>query len=553
MKRTRILFAVAILFVMASCGKKVDVALNSTALNLAAEGETVEVGLTSNGDWTIDDYPEWLTVSPVSGNGNATLTLVAPLNDSDATRMGELHVSTKDNSAKLVVSQDAMEEDFIIVQPQSIECEAEGGEFTLTVTSNCDWNVNVPVNWLTCEPMSGTGNGTVTVSIRPMDGDVQIRETNIVFSGVVGELLPIHVQQHAPVVFYISVNPSSIGCSYEAAEYPITVSCESSWTASVDADWVTLSANSGDGNADLTVIVAENEAMEVRVANVTFVSETENTAILVVKQEEAPDPHYLEVTPEMVEIGKDGGSADIAVSCDREWTASVQDAWVTLSATSGTGDGSFALTVGPNPFSEPRQTAITVVSDALTQRVTVIQEAGEVPISMSVTPDTLFVGYSGGFKHFSLTANVSWSIATSDNWITLQNTSGTGDAEITIIVDFNGLSAERVGVINVMHNSSVICSVIVVQEGRPSTLETDITEINAPSEGGNYTIKITSNQTWHIETSADWLACTPSSGDGNGEFLVKIIPLTSAHSRSTEIHIYGSFGSSLVIPVTQTN
>ena len=63
MNKMKQLMAVIIaLVVMAGCGKKVDVAFSTSTLNIAAEGESVEVTLTSNGDWTIDTYPEWLTV-----------------------------------------------------------------------------------------------------------------------------------------------------------------------------------------------------------------------------------------------------------------------------------------------------------------------------------------------------------------------------------------------------------------------------------------------------------------------------------------------------------
>ena len=122
------LAAIVALVVMAGCGKKVDVAWGISSLNIAPEGESVEVALTSNGDWTIDAYPDWLTVSPTSGNGDATITLVAPLNDSDATRSDEVRVTTKDNTATLKVAQEAMEQDYISVSPDAIECEAEGGK-----------------------------------------------------------------------------------------------------------------------------------------------------------------------------------------------------------------------------------------------------------------------------------------------------------------------------------------------------------------------------------------------------------------------------------------
>ena len=96
-------------------------------------------------------------------------------------------------------------------------------------------------------------------------------------------------------------------------------------------------------------------------------------------------------------------------------------------------------------------------------------------------------------------------------------------------------------------------NVVVVQEGRPNILEADVTEINARPEGGTYTVHITANQSWNIETTADWVVCEPSSGNNNGEFIVKVNPLTMIQPRSTELRIYGSAGGYLVIPVSQSN
>lgn len=551
-KRKCILAALVALVVMAGCGKKVDVALGTSTVSIAPQGDSVEVVLTSNGDWTVDAYPDWLTVNPTSGNGNATLMLSAPLNSSDATRSGEVKVSTKDNTATLTVSQEAMENDFITVSPESIDCNVEGGTFTVTVNSNCDWAVNTSADWLSCEPSSGTGNGTVAVNITPIEGDVEVRETDIIFTGVENLLLPVHVVQHAPIHYTIGIDPTILAFDYMAGEQTVNVLCEGGWTASTEEDWIALGATSGNGNTALTVAVTENESeTQAREGKVKFISESDDFVFLNIKQDVAPDPHYLEVTPTTVELDKDGGTAEVSINCDEDWTASVQANWVALSATSGSGNGTITLTAEPNPISEMRVTTLTVISGPLSQYVTIRQAAGEEPVAITVSPDTLYAAYSGGFVQFSIAANSNWTLTTSDGWITLTTASGSGNANLSIAVDQNNSAEQRIGVVNIMHNFSVMAMLIVVQEGRPVVLETDVTEINAPAEGGSYTVVVTSNQTWNIETSMGWLTCTPSSGNGNGEFLVKITPLVSV-DRSAEIHIYGSYGSHLVIPVTQT-
>ena len=544
----------AILIMMVGCRKKVDVAFSTTTIEIAPEGATVEVVLTSNGDWSIDSYPDWLTVTPTSGNGDAKLMLTAYVNDSDATLSGEIKATTKDNSAILTVMQEPREKNFVSVSPTEINIDFEGGTFEIAVTANCEWTVSTVADWLNCELTNGTGNGTVVVTVEPMLGDFAQREADIIFGGAENELVSVHVTQHAQVHVPINISPDLMSFDYMAGEQLLSVSCEGGWTATCDADWVTLGSNSGNGNTDISVIVAENTGIMVaRTAHVNFLSETDAMAVLVVKQDGAPDPHYLEVSPLSVSFESLGGSSDIVIGCDEDWTVDMSCNWLSLSAMSGTGNGVVTLTVEPNRISEPRSTQFVVVSGILSERVSVLQAAGEVQPQVSVEPDTLFAPYTGGLQHLSISANTNWNLVTTDEWIGLLTSSGTGNAELDIIVDGNYTDESRVATLTIMHGFVTMDNVVVVQESRPNILETDITEIQAGSEGGEYIIHVTANQAWNIETSADWLACIPSSGTNNGEFLVKIAPMNSIQPRSTELRIYGSYGSTVFIPVTQSN
>ena len=544
----------AVLIMMVGCRKKVDVAFSTTTVEIAPEGATVEVTLTSNGDWSIDSYPEWLTISPTSGNGDAQLMLTAPVNNSDATLTGEIKATTKDNSAILTVTQEPRVKNFISVSPTEQNIDFEGGTFEIAVTANCDWTVRIVEDWLSCEPTSGTGDSTIHVTVEPMSGDLAQREATIFFDGAENELVSVHVTQYAQVHILINVSPDLMAFDYTGGEQLLSVSCEGGWTASCDADWITLGTNSGNGDADIAVIATENtNLLEARTAQVNFLSETDAMAVLVVKQEGAPDPHYLDVNPTTISFEKEGGSVDITIGCDVDWMVDMECSWASLSAMSGTGSGVVTLTVEPNSISEPRSTSFVVLSGSLSERVSVSQASGEIQPQVSIEPDTLFAPHTGGLQHMSISANTSWNLVNTDDWINLLTSSGTGDAELDIIVDMNSSEESRVATLTIMHVFSTMDHVVVVQEGRPDILETDITEIQAPSGGGEYIIHVTANQAWHIETSANWLVCTPSSGNNNGEFVVAIEPMNSIQPRSTELRIYGSYGRMVSVTVTQSN
>ena len=74
------LFVAAVALSLVGCQKAVEVSFDGATQEIDAQGGSIEVALKSNGEWTLVSTAEWLTVNPVSGNGDATLTLTAVAN-----------------------------------------------------------------------------------------------------------------------------------------------------------------------------------------------------------------------------------------------------------------------------------------------------------------------------------------------------------------------------------------------------------------------------------------------------------------------------------------
>nr|NQU90825.1 hypothetical protein [Bacteroidota bacterium] len=70
-----------------------------------------------------------------------------------------------------------------------------------------------------------------------------------------------------------------------------------------------------------------------------------------------------------------------------------------------------------------------------------------------------------------------------------------------------------------------------------SYLTLDPTNENVSSSPGNYTVDLSSNVTWTISESCDWVTCTPMSGNNNGSFTVTYSENTSINSRSCDITV----------------
>ena len=52
-----------------------------------------------------------------------------------------------------------------IVTPRMYAAPAAGASFTITVTSSQPWTASVDASWITASPLSGSGNGTIVVTV----------------------------------------------------------------------------------------------------------------------------------------------------------------------------------------------------------------------------------------------------------------------------------------------------------------------------------------------------------------------------------------------------
>jgi hypothetical protein len=71
---------------------------------------------------------------------------------------------------------------YIVLNPNSQNVSSAQGSFEVTVTSNVNWTITESCDWLTCDPTSGTNNGTFTVNYNENSGTTT-RTCEITISG----------------------------------------------------------------------------------------------------------------------------------------------------------------------------------------------------------------------------------------------------------------------------------------------------------------------------------------------------------------------------------
>lgn len=549
MKKLTFLIVAAMAFALSGCRKPVEVSFDKTTLEIDAQGGSAEVSLKSNGEWTIAMTEGWVMVSSMSGKGDATLTLTVAPNTTGESRSTEITASTKDNTAVLKLTQETPQH-YVEVNPSSIICGTSGGEYTVEVSSDIEWEVITP-QWVTSSMMNGANDATLTLSISPVEGELsesRIGEVVIGKHDLVSAT--VIIEQRVSPVFSIEVVPGHLEFICTGETKTVAVTTEDNWTATVGEEWVTLNQNEGQGNAEISVTIGENPLYIPRRTSVIFNAANGAHAMLVIRQEASPDPHFLEVSPLVFQFGKEGGEREISVSCDDEWIFDLDCDWLSVSQQSGIGNANVILTAEPNALGISRMLDFNIKSGSLNAQLTASQAPGDNPITAIFEPDTLFVSFAGGVQTVHLATNTTWQLQAS-SWITLITNSGEGDATFDIVVDNNSEPNERIGFVRVIHNGQVLGTMAVVQEGKVDILETDITELIVRPEGGSFEIQVSSNQEWSVNVDVVWIHCDPLSGFGNKILTVTVDAMSSTRPRTGHIKLSGEAGNSVNITVEQ--
>lgn len=112
------------------------------------------------------------------------------------------------------------------------------------------------------------------------------------------------------------------------------------------------------------------------------------------QQMEAPKPDAIEVTPRSATFGELGGTADVIVTSNADWTLEAEQAytWVTTSKAEGQDGDIVTFTVEPN-LVEDLQANFTFKSGIATATFTVFSYAGEAPALELKSEANLSLGY----------------------------------------------------------------------------------------------------------------------------------------------------------------
>ena len=418
--------------------------VSKTNIEVERDGGTGTVTITptdTRSSWKARPNCDWISVSPTSGTGPATVTYrVAPWHEV-STRSGTFTVGGHTvtvfqyGSRMALDAYSATRDYYAHVIPVKVDA--------LAVTS---WSVTPNASWISVVD-AGNGQGGDTVSVAISENPSYKARTGTVTIGT--ETFTVTQEGRTALSFAVSPAQTTAAVSGANGLVSVTATPDLPWTAASGANWITVLANfqKGAGNGNVVYTVSPQSTLYARTGKITVTPEKASGML--------PETHTVKQAAAMSALSATGhefaaagetATVEVTVNDIVEWKVANLPDWITLSGSvNRVGPGAVTLAAAANETVYPRAATVKIAEKSFK----VSQKARGVEVEY----DNKLFGTDGGMESISIhpDGNVAWTAVASADWIVIyQNDSGTGDAEILyIIAPYTGDGSPRTGTITV--------------------------------------------------------------------------------------------------------
>jgi hypothetical protein len=339
------------------------------------------------------------------GSGNTSGILYYSVAANSTTVAQDLAIHIGDQTLSIV--QDAL--------PCSVTVDASSASGTLAVNgggpfaigvhangANCSWTASSPVAWATVSPPSGSGSGTINLTLTSNAGSTTARTTNP----------PLNVAGNS-----VAITQAGTTCTWQLVSLVGTVPYSGGngaasvvapgvcgWSGQSNSAWLHIASSGSGGTSDVLFAADPNPVSAPRTGSITIVGASPALTYSVT-QGPAPCSYTLGTTSSGL-VSNTGYSGSFAFSTTTAGcTPSPQSyaGWLHISGTSfGGGSGTLSFTADPNTNGSTRSGQIKL-EDGSTYRVS--QSGASCAFSLNAYSQVFNTGGGTGSVQGSPSAN----------------------------------------------------------------------------------------------------------------------------------------------------
>ena len=396
-----------------------------------------------------------------------------------------------------------------------ISVESAEQSITLSFSTNVAWSATVSADWLTISPSSGeAGKNSVKVEVEE-NRTGQPRSATITISDKESmQKVSVTVRQEA-LKASLTVSPESLEFSANKGEEMLNVTSNTDWVITKDAEWITLDSDKGKGLATIAAGVTENTSLTSRTGSIT-VSTSDGSVKKTVSVRQSGAAVVFTIDKNEFNVAAVGESFSVKVTHNIGYKINSQPEWVkqTRKASSGNVD-TYTFTAEANTSTEAREGVIVFCNDNNECIQVTVKQAGA-KASLSVSPAELTFTANTESKSLDVTSNTAWTAASGASWAKLNKTNGSGNAQIAVTAEENTAITQRSATITIKTaDGKATATVKVTQSAANVIFSVDKNEHSVAAAGGDFTVKVTHNIGYKINSQPEWVKQADKTTSGN--------------------------------------
>ena len=511
---------------------KASLTVSPESLEFSANKGEEMLNVTSNTDWVITKDAEWITLDSDKGKGLATIAAGVTENTSLTSRTGSITVSTSDGSVKKTVSvRQSGAAVVFTIDRNEFSVAAAGESFSVKVTHNIGYKINSQPDWVKQTGKASSGNVDTFTFKAEANTSTVAREGVIVFCNDNNECVPVTVKQ-AGANATLSVSPAELTFTANTESKSLDVTSNTAWTAASGASWAKLNKTNGSGNAQIAVTAEENTAITQRSATIT-IKTADGKASATVKVTQSAANVIFSVDKNEHSVAAAGGDFSVKVTRNIGYKINSQPEWVKQpdKANSGNVD-TYTFTAEANTATEAREGVIVFCNDNNECVPVTVKQAGA-STTLSVSPAELAFTAKSESKTFSIASNTAWTATSSAPWAKINAASGSGNAQVVVSAEENTAITQRSATVTIKTaDGKASATVKVTQSAANVIFSVDRNEFNVAAAGESFSVKVTHNIGYKINSMPDWVKQTNKTTSGNTDtFTFKAEANTSTAAR----------------------
>lgn len=332
--------------------------LNSPAASLPSSGGPGSVNITmpAGCNYSTVPGPSWITIaSGSSGGTSGTLTFTVATNSTTFSRSGILTIGGQPfeiDQAALACSVTV--DGSFSGSPYGVSGGNNAGVISVNANAaNCSWLASSNAPWITLDRNSGTGNGTLNLSVLSNAASTASRSAMLT---IAGQNLTV-TQSGTTCTFTLGSPSGSVPSSGGAGSVGVIAPAACGWgSSSNNPDWLSITSSGMAGSSDVDFVAQPNPGPASRTGTLTVAGFT-----YTVTQNGGTCPYTLSTSA--ITVAPGGGSGSFGLTAPTTGcspSALSFTGWITVSTAFSGKDGSVRFMVAPNAAGTTRTGVIEV-------------------------------------------------------------------------------------------------------------------------------------------------------------------------------------------------